>query len=248
MAACLTEPPTPSLGKCSATQCQIIQCKDHSYPSSQDRALTQSAIAQYSSKHVERQCTYDSPCVLASGFHDEVRQPAIQFHGVWVFQQTKRTFGLDSGTLIFLSSRQSVKVLSAHAVLRALLQVVHWFQILDGPGLVTKSSRSRSVVESPTAGRLFLSQKTSSQSRTSWLAGNGFVTARLAQTRSAFLEVHHRSHRATNQLTHPHLGCMDNALVCNQLEHSGFAPRACSNWLPHTRALYSIQPRWGWVN
>ena len=180
MAACLTVPPTPSLGNCCAMESQVPDNSEQgsslSIKSGQSFDLERPQLnkaASMQSVHVG----YVQLTFLASGFHDEVRQPAIQFHGVWVFQQTKRTFGLDSGTLIFLSSRQSVKVLSAHAVLRALLQVVHWFQILDGPGLVTKSSRSRSVVELPTAGRLFLSQKTSSQSRTSWLAGNGFVTA-----------------------------------------------------------------------
>ena len=100
MAACLTELPTLSLGKCSATQCHIIQSKDHSYPSSQDRALTQSAHSLVK-QQARRASLYVRPCVLASGFHDEARQPAfIHFLGVWVFQQTKRTFCLDSGTLI----------------------------------------------------------------------------------------------------------------------------------------------------
>ena len=102
MAARLTEPPTPSLGKCkcSATQCQTIQSEDHSYPSSQDRALTQSAHSLVK-QQARRASLYVRPCVLASGFHDEARQPAfIHFLGVWVFQQTKRTFCLDSRTLI----------------------------------------------------------------------------------------------------------------------------------------------------
>ena len=32
-----------------------------------------------------------------------------------------------------------------------------------------------------------------------------------------------RSHRATNQLTHPYHNCMDNALVRNHIQPSGFA-------------------------
>ena len=117
MAASLTEPPTPSLGKCSATQCQIIQSKVQSYPSSQDRALTQSAHSLVK-QQARRAFMYVRPCVLASGFHDEARQPALFNFSASGFSSKPRGHFAWIAEHLFLSSHQSVKVLSAHAMRR----------------------------------------------------------------------------------------------------------------------------------